>query len=69
MRYTAAPAVEPHFAPTWSPDGALIAFVSARSDGRFVYVIDKDGASEHLLAPGAGPQFAPAWQPRGDHLP
>jgi len=57
------------FAPTWSPDGALIAFVSARSDGRFVYVIDKDGASEHLLAPGAGPQFAPAWQPRGDRLP
>jgi Tol biopolymer transport system component len=54
------------FAPTWSPDGRQIAFVSARSDGRFVYVIDADGTGERLVNGGAGPQFAPAWQPLGD---
>ncbi len=54
------------FAPTWSPDGSSIAFVSARSDGRFVYIIQADGNGEAIVNGGAGPQFAPAWQPLGD---
>ena len=54
------------FAPTWSPDGTQIAFVSARSDGRFVYVIDAGGTGEKVVNGAAGPQFAPAWQPLGD---
>ncbi len=54
------------FAPTWSPDGTTIAFVSARSDGRFVYIVAADRTGEQLVNGAAGPQFAPAWQPLGD---
>ena len=54
------------FAPTWSPDGREIAFVSARPDGRFVYIVDADGSDEMIVNGSAGPQFAPAWQPLGD---
>jgi TolB protein len=54
------------FAPTWSPDGTEIAFVSTRSDGRFMYIIGADGGGERVVNGNAGPQFAPAWQPLGD---
>ena len=54
------------FAPTWSPDGSAIAFVSTRSEGRFVRIVDTDGSDERIVNGDAGPQFAPAWQPLGD---
>ena len=54
------------FAPTWSPDGSAIAFVSTRSDGRFVWIVDADGTDERIVNGDAGPQFAPAWQALGD---
>ena len=56
------------FGPTWSPDGALIAFVRAISPSeRGLYLMNADGSGQHAVRTG-GLVFVPAWQPRGDKL-
>jgi Tol biopolymer transport system component len=63
-------------APSWSPDGKRIAFMSANTTFRpagasVIYVINADGTRPRLLRslphdwPGAG---APAWSPGGKRL-
>lgn len=60
--------------PAWSPDGALIAFVSARHadwDTEFVtdvYVIAATGGESRRLTPGGGTFATPAWSPDGKRL-
>jgi Tol biopolymer transport system component len=49
----------------WSPDGTQIAFLN--NDDRFVYVINADGTSQHVVRPD-GVQFVAAWQPRGHRI-
>ena len=51
------------FAPSWSPDGSEIAFLSTRSGIRELFVMNADGSGQHSLLPGVL-AFAPGWQPR-----
>jgi len=48
-------------APTWSPDGELIAFAAA--DG--IWVLNRDGREPQLVAPGAGNEN-PSWRPSSE---
>ena len=57
--------------PAWSPDGARLAFVSAREadwdvkDVRDVYVVDSAGGEPVRLTGGSGWCEAPSWSPDG----
>jgi Tol biopolymer transport system component len=56
--------------PAWSPDGAKIAFASARSgsNGLDIYVMDANGANVRRLTSTAGDDTAPEWSPDGNKL-
>jgi dipeptidyl aminopeptidase/acylaminoacyl peptidase len=57
--------------PTWSPDGARIAFASARDDDwdttpvRDIYVVDADGGEPERLTAADGYAASPSWSPDG----
>jgi dipeptidyl aminopeptidase/acylaminoacyl peptidase len=57
--------------PTWSPDGAAIAFTSARHDSRDednaqdVWVVPADGGEPRRVTDTAGPLSMPAFSPDG----
>jgi len=56
--------------PTWSPDGALIAYTAMSADGSLaggVFVIDPAG-TEPILVDGAFAYTPPAWSPDGSLL-
>lgn len=60
-------------APSWSPDGTQIAFVSDRSGNSDVYVIDANGQNPHNLTnhplnDGDSGNEAPQWNPDGSRL-
>lgn len=58
-----------NFEPTWAPDGATIAFVTARPFGSDVYTMTADGADESpLLAAGASFERQPAYSPDGEKM-
>jgi Tol biopolymer transport system component len=50
--------------PACSPDGAHIAY----SSGGQIWVMDADGANQHLLADLPGDTFGPAWSPDGTQI-
>jgi dipeptidyl aminopeptidase/acylaminoacyl peptidase len=60
--------------PAWSPDGSLIAFVSARHEHRDfdlvtdVFVVPASGGEPRRLTAGLGPAMAPAWSPDGRRI-
>jgi TolB protein len=55
--------------PTWSPDGATIAFVSTRDGGRDVYRVRPDGTTLERLTVGAdATRDLSQWSPDGASL-
>jgi Tol biopolymer transport system component len=49
--------------PTWSPDGAHIAFVSNRDGNGEIYVMDATGSNPVRVTSSPGSDGAPAWRP------
>jgi Tol biopolymer transport system component len=54
----------PDFDPSWSPDGARIAFRSERSGKPEVWIMNADGTGQRRLASG----LSPAWSPDGSQI-
>src|SRR6185295_5061051 len=52
-------------APSWSPDGKHIAFVSDRSGENHLYVTGADGGGTQRLDTGTTDPSEPAWSPDG----
>lgn len=57
-------------APTWSPDGSQIAFMSYREDAccSVVYVMDANGDNQHRLTNATQYSYNPAWSPDGTQI-
>jgi len=52
--------------PTWSPDGARLAFT--RGCGRGIYTVSADGSDERRVTDGAQCDYNPAWSPDGTQI-
>ena len=52
------------FAPSWSPDGQTIAFVSDRDGKHKIYLMDVNGANQRPITPGNFPR----WSPDGESI-
>jgi TolB protein len=52
--------------PSWSPDCSKIAFVSGRSGGPQIYVMNADGSGQRRLTHQGTYNTGPSWSPRGD---
>jgi len=50
-------------APTWSPDGRFIVFISNRNVRRQLFVTGADGSNPHQLGDVPGECFDPSWGP------
>ena len=55
-------------APAWSPDGSMIAFVSARDGNPEIYVMDADGDSAARLTNNDSTDGSPVWSPDGSQF-
>jgi dipeptidyl aminopeptidase/acylaminoacyl peptidase len=62
---TGSPAYVPEHAPSWSPDGAQIAFVSARTGQSQVFVVPSGGGAAVQVTHESGGAFAPVWSSDG----
>jgi hypothetical protein len=56
------------FHPTWSPDGARIAFASSRSGTNAIYVMAADGTSIRQITSDSLPDYHPWWSPDGQKI-
>ncbi len=54
--------------PTWSPDCSRIAFVSGRSGGAHIFVMDADGENQQRLTFQGSYNTTPDWSPNGDRI-
>src|SRR6266513_1051978 len=54
--------------PTWSPDGARIAFQTNRDGNNEVYVMNADGSNPINLTQSPAADEFPAWSPLGDKI-
>ncbi len=54
--------------PTWSPDCRRIAFVSGRSSGAHIFVMNADGTDQRRLTFHGSYNTTPNWSPRGDRI-
>ena len=54
--------------PTWSPDCSKIAFVSSRSGGGHIFVMNADGTEQRRLTFQGSYNTTPDWSPRGDRI-
>ncbi len=55
-------------APTWSPDGRKIAFVSQRDGNREIYVMDANGQNVINVTRHPADDWTPSWSPDGNQL-
>jgi dipeptidyl aminopeptidase/acylaminoacyl peptidase len=55
-------------APVWSPDGAMLAFVSSRSDHSFIALSDVSAKTVRFLAPSVDSDSLPQWSPDGKRI-
>ena len=56
------------WAPTWSPDGLQIAFVSRRDGYESIHIMDADGTNETRLTENYSQDGPPAWSPDGRRI-
>lgn len=54
--------------PTWSPDGARIAFISNRDGKGEIYVMDADGSNQTRLTHNDVYDGSPVWSPDGAQI-
>jgi len=59
-------ASEPDFAPVWSPNGRMIAFL--RGTPPQLYVMNVDGSGQRQLAPSSAWELDPDWSPDGKRI-
>lgn len=52
--------------PSFSPDGAQIAFESDRGGGQQIYIMGADGSGVRRISFGEGRYSTPVWSPKGD---
>ncbi|MDE0232327.1 MAG: S-layer homology domain-containing protein [bacterium] len=58
------------FSPSWSPDGAKIAFTGRPRDGGYyqIHVINPDGTGQRQLTDTDRDNFSSSWSPDGTHI-
>jgi TolB protein len=54
--------------PAWSPDGSQIAFVSDRSGGPQIYLMNSDCSGQTRVTFAGGYNTSPDWSPQGDRI-
>ena len=64
----ARPLLRDAYAPSWSPDGSRLAFVSNRSGDEEIYIAKADGTGVTRLTKLPGPDLSPAWSSDGRRL-
>lgn len=65
-RLTTDPATD--FDPTWSPDGAHLAFRSQRDGNDEIYVMNADGTCQTNVTKSGEGDWSPAWSPDGKRI-
>ena len=53
-----------NFSPSWSGDGAHVAFSSSRSGDPEIWISDASGGNAHKVTSFRGPDVSPTWNPR-----
>lgn len=65
-RLTSSPGID--VSPSWSPDGSRVAFVSERSGGPQIYVMNADGSGAKRVTFSGSQNTDPSWSPAGDRI-